>query len=462
MSTGLDQKTPVAWRGEDVSVGDVLNALNRIRRNFAQTEAGNSEHPHPRNCVMTLIAVASSDAEERRAERATTAIGKLHPSQVIVIRDDAELSGGRIDATIATDVHRPQTGCAAQCEVVTLRVRGASGDHLAPLVDPLLSSGVPVYLWWLGTPPFGKHEMDDVLKVCDSLVVDSARFEAPYHSFLRLTRIVTGAHHRLGVADLQWARLDPLREAIAGFFAPPERRPFLDGITELGLDYVGEGRGNRIGASLLTGWLSMALGWKLQSAAAGSGGVLSAHYSAAGWRPVEVAFRSVAKAGMAQGELSAVRIAGAAGGKTFHVTVMRDPERRRRQAPDLGAGAYQALHVAAGEDEAGLEIAQRKAVWHRDVLHENRDHLHHTATGAAPGESVPPGPNVFVTERRRENSSPLLLTLIDIGGAKTLRQVQTIEPENEATLLLQVLTQGARDRVFVRSLGGAAELMRSI
>ena len=90
------------------------------------------------------------------------------------------------------------------------------------------------------------------------------------------------------------------------------------------------GRGNRVGASLLIGWFASALGWKLQKAAAGGGGVVAAHFSADGWRPVEVAFRSVPKEQMAEGEVSAIRIAGSAKGKTFNLTVMRDPERARR------------------------------------------------------------------------------------------------------------------------------------
>jgi len=141
---------------------------------------------------------------------------------------------------------------------------------------------------------------------------------------------------------------------------------------------------------------------------------------------------------------------------------MRDPERPRRVALDIGAGAYQWLHAAGGEDDAGLELAERKAEWHRDVLQENIENLHHTATGDAPGESSPPKPAVFVRERRREDNSLVLLTLIDIGGADTLRHVQQMEPEDEASLLLDLLSHPSRDHVFSRSLVAAAELMRSI
>ncbi len=102
----------------------------------------------------------------------------------------------------------------------------------------------------------------------------------------------------------------------------------------------------------------------------------------------------LAKTQLAQGEISAIRIEGGAGGGTFKLTVMRDPERARTVRPEVGAGGYSPLHNAGGEDDAGLEIAQRKVEWHRDVLDENAEQLHHTATGDLPGESSPQRPAV--------------------------------------------------------------------
>jgi len=56
----------------------------------------------------------------------------------------------------------------------------------------------------------------------------------------------------------------------------------------------------------------------------------------------------------------------------------------------------------------------------------------------------------------------VLLTMIDIGDAETLRHVQRVPPEDEAAILQRVLFMGARDPVFSRSLIAAAELMRAI
>jgi len=56
----------------------------------------------------------------------------------------------------------------------------------------------------------------------------------------------------------------------------------------------------------------------------------------------------------------------------------------------------------------------------------------------------------------------VLLTMIDIGDAGTLRHVQRVPPEDEAAILQRALFMGARNQVFNRSLIAAAELMRAI
>ncbi len=260
-------------------------------------------------------------------------------------------------------------------------------------------SGVPTYLWWRGTPPFGKREILDVLRVCDGLVVDSAQFDTPYHSFHRMSGMLKLAHHRMGLADLQWSRLRPWRESVAQFFTPVDRRPFLSGISELWIDYAAEGRGNRIAASLATGWIASALGWKLRRANAAPGGTVAAVYEAGG-RSIDVNFRSVPQPDRAPGEVNAIRLAGAAGGTSFRLEVMHDPPRKR-----------------------------------------------------APGETAPDW------ERRREDTGRVLLTMIEIGDSNPLRHVQQLEHEDEAALVLDLLSTGTHDEVFNRSLAAAAELM---
>jgi glucose-6-phosphate dehydrogenase assembly protein OpcA len=451
----------VAWHGEAVTIGDVLGALSGIRRKFAQSEVGDDEHPHARNCVMTLVAVATNGEDEARAQRASVAIAAHHPHMAVIVREEVSVRAGRIDATIATHPLSPSSTVHAECEVVGLHVRGAAGEHLAALVDPLLLSGVPVNLWWLDTPPFGTHELLDAIRICDALVVDSARFDRPYQSFLGLADLALSAHRALGVADFQWARLEAWREAIAEFFEPKDRRDYMKGIAEVGIDYVGEGRGNRIAAALLIGWLASALGWKVKRAVGGQGGVLVAHFEMEGGRQLEVAFRSVTKSGLAQGEVSAIRIAGASAGRTFQLSVQRDPERHHRLTSEVGPSELQHRHRPGGDDDAGREVALRTATRDHEVLQRNLETLHHMATGELPGDERRHS-SIVLTRERRRGENHVLLTMIDIGGAETLRHVQRVDIEDEATLLLKLLSTGAHDPAYTRSLTAAAELMRAL
>src|SRR5207253_9020858 len=192
----------------------------------------------------------------------------------------------------------------------------------------------------------------------------------------------------------------------------------------------------------------------IKRAAAGTGGVVVAHYEA-GNRSVEVDFRPVIREHLAPGEISAVRIGGSSQGTTFRLSVQHDPA-RMRPVPEP---AYRTLHPTGGEDDAGLELAERRAEWHRDVLHENLDSLHHTATGDPPGESRLRRPTVSTVERRQLDSTRVLLTLIEVGDSEPLRHVQQLDAEDETSLLLDLLSTGTHDEVFNRSLAAAAYLI---
>jgi glucose-6-phosphate dehydrogenase assembly protein OpcA len=317
---------------------------------------------------------------------------------------------------------------------------------------------VPTYLWWLGTPDFGSTELHDAVRVCDALVLDSASFARPYQSFIGLADLVERSHRRLGLADFQWVRLTAWREGIAQFFSTSDRTALMRAINEVGIYYAGEGRGNRVAAALLVGWLAASLDWKLQRAVAGPGGVVSALYQAGGWQPVEVAIRSVPQSHLVEGEIGSVHVAGSAKAASFKFSIQRDPPRARPKQ----TGEFQRLHPTGGDDDAGTEIARRRAERHRDVVTKNLESLHHTSSGDPPGENMPGQPTVLPSERRRADVADVLLTKIDIGEAETLRHVQRVPNMSESAMLMELLSSGARDPVYNRALARAAELMRKL
>src|SRR2546423_8636191 len=108
MSVKLKGEPELVWHREGVKMADVLAALDGIRTDFARAEAGDHEHAHPRNCVMTLVAVSATQAEERRAQRAFRVIGAQTPPQSLGGREEA--SGPRAGPEPRDRAARPRPG----------------------------------------------------------------------------------------------------------------------------------------------------------------------------------------------------------------------------------------------------------------------------------------------------------------------------------------------------------------
>ncbi len=316
-----------AWKGSAVGVGEVVAQLTRMHAELAQRDARRGEHPHSRNCVMNLV-VAVSDDRGRAAEasRVVEAVAATHPLRAVVVHlvPGRARAGGRIEAEVTAESRMLLSGAPIEREQILLHVRGEARRHLFSLVEPLLVPDVPTYLWWTGSPPLG--DRDSPLGLADVLIVDSAAFARPFDSFQELAALAARGPAGPGVGDLQWARLRAWRETLAQVFAAAERRPLLERLSAAGVDYVGQGRGNRAGAALLVGWLASALGWRLQGARGDSAGAVSARLETAAGRAVDVELRAVVGEGLAEGEVAAVRVQGEAGGQSFSLAIARGGE----------------------------------------------------------------------------------------------------------------------------------------
>ena len=344
------------WSGADVTIAQVVAELQRLQAGLARHGAGDFEHPHPRNSVMNLITVAHDDAEAERAAAVGEELGGKHPSRTVIVQLAVD-GPDRIDAAVRTHAHELMAGAPVQYQEVRLKVAGSPARHLASVLEPLLEADVRTHLWWLGTPPWEDEAFGQLLEAVDTLVVDSATFDRPFDSLLALARLAESLPAPRGVADFHWGRHHAWRESMAQFFAPASRRPFLDGINALGLDYSGEGRGNRGAAGMLAGWLIEALGWRLRSAAAGQGGYVLAYYESAAGHPVEVVMRSVPAPGIQPGEVLAMRIDSVAHSQTCRVQLVREPEApdHARMSAQIGSDEpieHEMLLLAT--DEAGL------------------------------------------------------------------------------------------------------------
>jgi glucose-6-phosphate dehydrogenase assembly protein OpcA len=321
-----DQVRSAEWRERGVTITEVIQQVARHHAQLARHDAADESMPHPRNCCLNLVAVAEGKEQVRQAEQVGHALAAHHPLRQLVI--ELEPPGGieRMDAWLLSEAHPTAEGMPVQFERVRLKVSGPGLAAIDSLVAPLLVPEVPTCLWWLGTPPIAEEPFRRALELCDLLAVDSATFEQPFLTTLELAGLAGDVGPRLAIADFHWARLQPWREIVAQFFQPAERRPFLRGLNAVGVDYVGEARGNRVAATLTVGWLASALDWKLKRAAAGTGGAAAAFYGAPRGHPVEVHLRSLPSARLAEGEVSAVRIDAMAGGHACALAVERSED----------------------------------------------------------------------------------------------------------------------------------------
>jgi glucose-6-phosphate dehydrogenase assembly protein OpcA len=220
------------WSGEDVGVGDVVTALCRLREEAAHETEG----PDLRTSVMTHLAWVPPEWEEAAVET-LAGLEERHPSRGILLFPwpDAEDGMDAKVSVLAYPIREQRRHIAA--EVIELRLRGSSCQAPASIVNPLLVPALPVFLRWRGRPQFGQQQVDQLIEVCDRLIVDSREWPDLPEAYRELP--FEGA----ACSDIAWRRTERWRRCLARMWP---------GIAELRTVRV---EGPFAEASLLAGWL---------------------------------------------------------------------------------------------------------------------------------------------------------------------------------------------------------------
>lgn len=218
---------PATWEASDVSVPEVLDALDRLRRRTEQRAT--------RTRVVTLVAVAFGRSDVATAHAATHRLGARHPARVVVIHADHDGPRG-IDASVTID---ESDGGRLWSEDVVLRAGGAVAGHLHSLVEPFTLPDLPVVVWYVSALP---DPDDELLASCGAMVIDSKALGGARPAMVDLA----GGRPLL---DLSWIRLAPWRTLLAGLFDGAEYRPFLSGVRSATVE------GEEGPRALLAGWV---------------------------------------------------------------------------------------------------------------------------------------------------------------------------------------------------------------
>jgi glucose-6-phosphate dehydrogenase assembly protein OpcA len=327
------------WQAEDVDLATVMARLRELHGELSLHDAGQDEHPHPRNCVLNLVVMVDDRHRMDACDRTIGSLAAGHPLRAILVHVHSGRGPGELDAEITAEAHQLVTGFPVQREQVLLHVRGELVHHLSSLVEPLLVPDVPTYLWWSGRERLDDETIRDVMMFSDVLVVDSARFEHPVESLLELARVAADPDTSIGVADFRWGRVRPWRDAIGQFFAPEDRWPLLAGLREVDAETAGSGPDTRVSAAMLAGWAAAGLDWRFVHAAAAGEDATEAVAEAADHR-VRLTLRSAPDAHLHDGELVRIRLAGRSGRRAYTFTIERDPDgdKHAHVTIELGGG----------------------------------------------------------------------------------------------------------------------------
>ncbi len=239
-------------RSTGVQVAAIERELTRLWRDAAQ-ESGTRSAPVTRACLLNLIVLSRAGSGGAR-DRVLAEIVQARPARVFLVEVDPLGEGEALQAWISAQCSLPRAGeRQVCCEQVTIRLPRGGAGHVPPLLSALAASDLPSCLWLPDELPFDEALTERLVPLSDRILLDSRG--AGLEELRSLARLAL-AEGRPPVADLNWARLLPLRLGVAGLFDSPLMRPLIENIDAI------ETRGGPRGegaAALLAGWVRAVL-----------------------------------------------------------------------------------------------------------------------------------------------------------------------------------------------------------
>ncbi|MGI9112446.1 MAG: glucose-6-phosphate dehydrogenase assembly protein OpcA [Gaiellaceae bacterium] len=214
-------------------VADVERQLGELREREAADGA-----PDLRTSVMTHIAWAPPKWADA-ARRTLAGLDERHPSRTILLFPEPRAKTG-IDVTVSMRCFVMAGVTREVCsEVIELRLGGKQTQAPASIVQPLLISDLPTFCRWRGEPPWREPELEQLVGVCDRLVVDSSEWTGVPDAYEQLALLFD----RVAVSDIAWGRARDWRGRLAALWPGIKRAERLS-VT-----------GPKADALLLAGWL---------------------------------------------------------------------------------------------------------------------------------------------------------------------------------------------------------------
>ena len=212
------------------------SVVAQVERRLGELRVDHAEGT--RTSVMTHVAWAPPKWAAV-ARRTLAGLEELHPSRTILLFPQP----GKADA-IGVDVELrcftiPGSRREVCSEVIKLRLGGTRSHVPGSIVQPLLITDLPTFCRWRGLPPWGKPELEQLVDICDRLVVDSSEWRGLPGAYAQLSTLFD----RVAVSDIAWGRGVGWRGRLAALW------PELQAVKTLSVT------GPKADALLLAGWL---------------------------------------------------------------------------------------------------------------------------------------------------------------------------------------------------------------
>jgi glucose-6-phosphate dehydrogenase assembly protein OpcA len=265
---------------QPVALDNIEQQLDDLWRETNAGVAAGTGAAVARNAVLTLVAVTHDPSEARQALDIIHGLSLVHPSRAIVVAADGA-AGPALPGAPPPDAAEPENiGIHAyvgsftgpnNCygEDILLTARGAAARHLPGVILPLIVTGLPAALWWVGEPPWGSEMLEALVDGSDRLIVDTSMMAHPERSMRALEDLMRRKSPRTAVGDTSWTVEAPWRDIVAQFFDASDVRPYLDDVARVTIEYAaGEENApvNSSQAYLFAGWLASRLGWRINLA----------------------------------------------------------------------------------------------------------------------------------------------------------------------------------------------------
>ncbi len=202
-------------------------------------DGGEQRRIAARTSVMNLVVVARRPELGERAGAEIAALTGRHPSRTLVVAPMDPDGPSWLDARVQAYCMLPRTDAPETCaESIFLVAGGDAGRHLSACIAPLLIHDLPVTVWWLGEPPLGTRQAEDVLELSDRLVVDGSTWSGDGLARLAQLAAVVSEPHGPDVFDFALVRQARWREAIASAFDRDGFLPYLRSLRRISVSYA--------------------------------------------------------------------------------------------------------------------------------------------------------------------------------------------------------------------------------